>query len=61
MHANVLDSIEAEGWRLEHAAYVYRIIRTESRDKFLSSGQFIEGEVLGVYIFRRVDTLENTS
>lgn len=53
-HASVLDSIEAEGWRLEHVGYVYQTKRIFSRDKFLSSGQeeAIEGETLGIYLFR---------
>jgi len=53
-HASVLDRIEAQGWRLEHASYVYRVTGSESRDKFLSSGQqeAIRGEIVGVYIFR---------
>lgn len=53
-HASILDSIEAEGWRLEHAAYVYRVTGSVSRDKFLSSGQqeAVHGEIIGIYIFR---------
>ena len=53
-HASILDSIEAEGWLLEHAGYVYRITRSVSRDKFMSSGQqeAVEGEIVGIYIFR---------
>ena len=53
-HASILDTIEAEGWLLEHAGYVYRITRSTSRDKFLSSGQqeAVEGEIIGIYIFR---------
>jgi hypothetical protein len=53
-HASVLDRIESEGWRLEHAAYVYRVTGSESRDKFLSSGQqeAVRGEIVGIYLFR---------
>jgi hypothetical protein len=49
-HSSILDSIEAEGWKLEHADYVYRMTRSFSRDKLLSSGQqeAIEGEILGI-------------
>lgn len=55
-HASMLDAIEAEGWRLEHANYVYRVTGSVSRDKFLSSGQqeAVSGEIIGVYLFRRV-------
>lgn len=53
-HAFILDSIEAEGWVLKHAGYVYRITRSFSRDKLLSSGQqeAVEGQIVGIYIFR---------
>jgi len=56
-HATTLDSIEAEGWRLEHAGYVYRITGSVSRDKFLSSGQqeAMHGEIVGIYLFRLAD------
>lgn len=60
-HASILDTIEAEGWLLEHAGYVYRVTRSISRDKFLSSGQqeAVEGEIIGIYIFR-IKTLKNS-
>lgn len=58
VHTTVLDSIEAQGWRLEHAGYVFRITGSESRDKFLSSGQqeAVAGEIVGIYIFRVTDS-----
>jgi hypothetical protein len=54
-HASVLEMIEAEGWHLNHAAYVFRMLATVSRDRFFASGQkeAVSGEVLGVYLFRR--------
>jgi len=53
-HSTTIDSVEAEGWRLEHAGYVYRVTGSVSRDKFLSSGQqeAVNGEIVGIYIFR---------
>ena len=53
-HSSILDSIEAEGWKLEHAGYAYRLKRIFSRDKFMASGQqeAVEGEIVGIYIFR---------
>lgn len=53
-HGSILDSVEAEGWKLEHAAYVYRVTGSVSRDKFLASGQqeAVHGEIVGIYIFR---------
>lgn len=55
-HGSVLDAIEAEGWRLEHSGYVYRVTGSVSRDKLLSSGQqeAVNGEIVGVYIFRGI-------
>ena len=55
-HGSILDSVEAEGWKLEHAAYVYRVTGSVSRDKFLASGQqeAVSGEIVGIYIFRAV-------
>jgi len=52
--SGVIQAIESEGWRLEHAGYVYRVTGSVSRDKFMSSGQqeAVHGETLGIYIFR---------
>jgi hypothetical protein len=53
-YATVIQSIEDEGWRLEHVGYVYRVTGSESRDKFMASGQqeAVSGEIVGIYIFR---------
>ena len=55
-HADVLSAIESEGWRLEHAGYVFQETGSVSRDKLLSSGQTaaVTGEIWGVYVFRRM-------
>ena len=52
--------IEDIGWRLIHAGYAYRATYSESRDKFLASGQQIatSGEIVAVYLFRRADPLD---
>lgn len=54
---DVLGRIEVEGWRLEHANFVYVVLGEQSRDKLLSSGQqvAVAGEVRGIYLFRRAD------
>ncbi|WKZ81520.1 MAG: hypothetical protein QY327_06370 [Fimbriimonadaceae bacterium] len=54
-NANVLDAIEAEGWKLEHVGYTYMITKTESTAKAITSGQreAVSGILMGVYIFRR--------
>src|SRR5262245_48956753 len=48
-HASVLDAIEAEGWHLEHANYVYRVAGSISRDRFFATSQqeAVTGEVVG--------------
>ncbi len=53
-YSNVIQSIEEEGWRLEHVGYVYRITGSQSRDKFIASGQqeAVSGEIVGIYLFR---------
>lgn len=50
----VIDAIEAEGWHLEHAGYLFRETGSVSRDKFLSSGQTasVTGDIVGIYLFR---------
>lgn len=53
-HADLLGSIETEGWHLEHAGYVFEETGSVSRDKFMSSGQTasVRGHIVGVYLFR---------
>lgn len=52
-----LDGIEAEGWVLVHAGYVYRPLSASTRDKFMFSGQqeAMSGELVGVYVFRATE------
>lgn len=53
----VLEAIEAEGWVLESADFIYKPTGSISRDKLLSSGQTAEttGEIIGIYLFRAVE------
>ena len=55
-YSDTIQAIEDEGWHLEHVGYIYRITGSESRDKFLASGQqeAVSGEIVGIYIFRIV-------
>jgi hypothetical protein len=55
-YSNVIQAIEEEGWRLDNVGYIYRITGSESRDKFLASGQqeAVSGEIVGIYIFRAI-------
>ena len=54
---SALDSVEAEGWRLEHAGYVYWVTGGISHPMFLSRGheEEVQGEIVGIYIFRLVE------
>jgi hypothetical protein len=56
-YAGVIQSIEEQGWHLEHVGYVFRHTGSVSRDKFFSSGQqeAVTGQVIGIYLFRAVD------
>lgn len=50
-----LGRVEATGWRLEHASWVFIETGQTSRDKLVLSGQrtVTTGEVVGIYLFRR--------
>jgi hypothetical protein len=57
--AAVIQSIENQGWRLEHAGYVYRVTGSENREMVRPSGipekraeSAVSGEIVGIYIFR---------
>ncbi|MFV8836182.1 hypothetical protein ACNSTU_14555 [Aquisalimonas sp. APHAB1-3] len=54
-YIQALESIEKEGWKLEHAGYVSRITGSESRLKYWGTGEqsAVNGEIIGIYIFRR--------
>lgn len=50
----VLELIEAEGWRIEHANFVYQVTSTESRNTIINGKQeAVSGAIVGVYLFRR--------
>ena len=53
--SQTLAAVEGIGWRLAHVGYTYRETYSESRDKFLASGQQIAtaGEIVAIYLFRR--------
>lgn len=56
---DTLGKVEAAGWRLEHASWVFIQTGQTSRDKMLTTGQrtVTNGEVVGIYLFRRDDAL----
>ena len=53
----ILNSVCHEGWDLVNGSFVFHELGSESRDKFLASGQNIavKGTVIGYYVFRRCD------
>lgn len=57
-HVQILGQVEAMGWRLEHAGYVFVETGLISTDKVLVSGQAtaVRGKTVGIYLFRRVAT-----
>lgn len=53
--AVALGQIEALGWRLEHAGYVFVETGSTSTNRVLATGQGVvtKGHVAGIYLFRR--------
>lgn len=51
----VLNSIVREGWSLINGSFVFHETGSESRDKFMATGQHIavKGVVVGYYLFSR--------
>lgn len=49
-----LTAVEAQGWELVTAGFIFRETAQASRDKFLASGQQIAtiGQTLGIYLFK---------
>ena len=60
--SDVLNSIAREGWRLVTGSFVFQETGSESRDKFMASGQHIavKGTVVGYYLFERNAELRAT-
>lgn len=52
--SEILESIEAEGWHLIDANYVFRPIGTAGREKILGTTEHeaITGQIIGIYLFR---------
>lgn len=54
---DILNSICREGWELVNGSFVFLELGSESRDKFMASGQQIavKGNIRGYYLFKRCD------
>jgi hypothetical protein len=50
----VLGEIEAVGWRLEHAGWVFVETGATTSDRIMSTGQgtATKGQIVGIYLFR---------
>jgi hypothetical protein len=59
--SEVLNSIAREGWDLVNGAFVFHETGSESRDKFMASGQHVavKGTVVGYYLFERNEELRS--
>jgi hypothetical protein len=56
---STIDAVEAEGWRLEHVACMFRptIVQTSvlRGAEYFMGGDLIDGEETHIYLFRRAD------
>ena len=59
----VLNSIAREGWTLVNGSFVFHETGSESRDKFMASGQHtaVRGTVVGYYLFERDESSRRDS
>lgn len=51
----ILGGIEAAGWRLEHTGFVFAQTGSSGVSMGAGSNTDTSGEVMGIYLFRRVD------
>jgi len=56
---SMIDAVEAEGWRLEHVAAMFRPTKVQTSvlrgAEFFMGGDVVDGEETYLYLFRRVD------
>jgi hypothetical protein len=56
---STIDAVEAEGWRLEHVACMFRPTRVQTSvlrgAEFFMGGEVVDGEETHIYLFRGVD------
>jgi hypothetical protein len=55
---SMIDAVEAQGWRLEHVAAMFRPTKVQTsvlRGADLLGGDVVDGEETYLYLFRRVD------
>ena len=61
--SDILNSVCNEGWELVNGSFVFLELGSESRDKFMASGQQIavKGSIIGYYLFKRCETNKKDS
>ena len=56
---SMIDAVEAEGWRLEHVAAMFRPTRVQTSvlrgAELFMGGEVVDGEETYLYLFRRID------
>jgi hypothetical protein len=56
-HAGLLSAVEQIGWHLEHVTYVFTPTHQKTHKSFMGGeNAAISGVVMGIYLFRTVDT-----
>lgn len=55
--SEILNAVCNEGWELVNGSFVFLELGSESRDKFMASGQnvAVKGTVIGYYLFKRCE------
>jgi hypothetical protein len=53
----ILNSVCNEGWEVVNGSFVFLELGSESRDKFMASGQqvAVKGTIIGYYLFKRCE------
>ena len=51
----ILNAVCNEGWELVNGSFVFLELGSESRDKFMVSGQNVAVTVIGYYLFKRCE------
>jgi hypothetical protein len=55
--SEILNAVCNEGWELVNGSFVFLELGSESRDKFMASGQnvAVKGTIVGYYLFKRCE------
>jgi hypothetical protein len=60
---STIDAVEAEGWRLEHVACMFRPTTVQTSvlrgAEYIMGGDLVDGEEIHIYLFRRSDRVSD--